>query len=69
MKWFKILLQGDRMPLLNSFCEWQSNQNAGDDSNPGHWDLALLVSGLNMFATDSRGLLDILEKIMKYVKM
>jgi len=47
--------QGDREPLLNSFCEYQAKHNTGSDSNPGYWDLALYVSGLNFYAVDSRG--------------
>jgi len=45
--------QGDREPLLNSFCEYQESINPASDSEPSHWDVALLVSGLNFYAVDS----------------
>ena len=45
--------QGDREPLLNSFCEFQESINPASDSEPSHWDVALLVSGLNFYAVDS----------------
>ena len=41
---------GDRGPLLTSFCEYQGSQNPGDDSNPDHWDIGLLVSGVDFWA-------------------
>lgn len=47
--------QGDREPLLNSFCEYQEHLNPKADSDPGHWDLALLVSALNFYAVDGSG--------------
>jgi len=47
--------QGDREPLLDSFCGWQKKANANKDSDPSHWDVALLVSGLNFYAVDGRG--------------
>ena len=47
--------QGDREPLLDSFCQWQEGANPRADSDPGHWDVALLVSGLNFYAVDGRG--------------
>jgi len=46
---------GDREPLLNAFCDFQKGLNPSDDGNPGHWDMALLVSGLNFYAKDSYG--------------
>merc|ERR1712123_219540 len=47
--------QGDREPLLNSFCEYQESINPKTDSDASHWDVALLVSGLNFYAVDTRG--------------
>merc|ERR1719244_2328850 len=47
--------QGDREPLLNSFCEYQESINPRSDDDAAHWDVALLVSGLNFYAVDSRG--------------
>ena len=50
-----LVWQGDREPLLDSFCEYQEQINPRADSEPAHWDVALLVSGLNFYAVDSRG--------------
>lgn len=36
---------GERSKLLDSFCDYQSRINPGDDSNPEHWDMALYISG------------------------
>jgi len=41
---------GDRGPLLTSFCDYQGSQNPSDDSNPDHWDIGLLVSGVDFWA-------------------
>ena len=37
---------------MDSFCDFQHKANSQDDGNPGHWDLALFVSGLNFYALD-----------------
>ena len=29
--------------------------NPGDDSDPNHWDIALLFSGVNFWVSDDRG--------------
>jgi len=42
---------GDRGPLLTSFCEYQGDKNPGDDTDPDHWDIGLLVSGVDFWAT------------------
>ena len=47
--------QGDREPLLNSFCEYQQSINPRADGDAAHWDVALLVSGLNFYAVDHLG--------------
>jgi len=44
---------GDREDLLNSFCEFQEKSNPTGDQDPGHWDLAIYVSGLNFYEVDS----------------
>jgi hypothetical protein len=36
---------GDRGPLLTSFCEYQGGQRPAE-GKPGHWDIGLLVSGV-----------------------
>ncbi|KAI9550354.1 hypothetical protein GHT06_001581 [Daphnia sinensis] len=40
---------------LNRFCHWQSRENPGDDHNPDHWDDALLLTGLDLFAIGRDG--------------
>ena len=40
---------------MDSFCDFQHKANSQDDGNPGHWDLALFVSGLNFYALDPNG--------------
>ena len=41
---------GDRGPMLTSFCKYQGDQNPDTDSNPHHWDIGLLVSGVDFWA-------------------
>lgn len=36
---------GDIGAYLNDFCAWQMRNNPSDDSNPQHWDHALMLSG------------------------
>ncbi|KAK8388902.1 hypothetical protein O3P69_020690 [Scylla paramamosain] len=42
---------GDIGAYLNSFCAWQQNMNPGDDTNPKHWDHALMLSGLDLHSS------------------
>ena len=42
-------LQGD---LLESFCDYQVQRNTGTDADPHHWDMALLLSGLDFHNTN-----------------
>ena len=37
-----------RKPLLTSFCQHQAKLNPPKDGDLGHWDIALLVTGLDM---------------------
>ncbi|XP_059475973.1 A disintegrin and metalloproteinase with thrombospondin motifs adt-2-like [Neocloeon triangulifer] len=41
---------GERGQLLDSFCAWNEKHNPKSDSDPGHWDMGLYVSGLDFFA-------------------
>lgn len=43
---------GERNELLKKFCEYQEGENVPKDSDPRHWDIALLVSGTDFY--DSR---------------
>ena len=46
---------GDRAPMLTSFCEYQAGLNPGGDEDPAHWDIGLLVSGVDFWADNGRG--------------
>jgi len=39
-----------------SFSHWQSRENPSGDSNPQHWDHALLLTGLELFAVGRDGI-------------
>ena len=42
--------EGDREPLLDAFCSYSNEKNPEDDlKNPRHWDVAILVSGLDIW--------------------
>ena len=40
---------------LNRFCRWQSRENPVGDNDPLHWDHALLLTGLDLFAVGRDG--------------
>ena len=40
---------------LNRFCRWQSRENPVDDEDPLHWDHALLLTGLDLYAVGRDG--------------
>uniref|UniRef100_A0A914RLK2 Uncharacterized protein n=1 Tax=Parascaris equorum TaxID=6256 RepID=A0A914RLK2_PAREQ len=40
---------GDVDRLLDVFCKYQNELNPGNDTNPKHWDHALLFSGFAIF--------------------
>ncbi|EFX89976.1 hypothetical protein DAPPUDRAFT_309664 [Daphnia pulex] len=40
---------------LNRFCHWQNRENPSDDHDPDHWDHALLLTGLDLFALGRDG--------------
>ncbi|KAJ1524302.1 hypothetical protein ONE63_010813 [Megalurothrips usitatus] len=44
---------GDRSPLLDSFCEYNERHNPSGDEDPHHWDMGLYVSGLDFFAYEN----------------
>ena len=41
--------------MLTSFCQYQASKNPDSDTNPGHWDIGLLVSGVDFWAADGGG--------------
>jgi hypothetical protein len=46
---------GERNELLDNFCLYQKKLNPRDDRTPGHWDMAVYISGLDFFAFDANG--------------
>lgn len=44
---------GERNKLLDSFCDYQKNLNPKGDKHPGHWDMALYISGLDFYAMEN----------------
>ncbi|XP_012227150.1 A disintegrin and metalloproteinase with thrombospondin motifs 7-like [Linepithema humile] len=40
---------GDTAKMYTSFCEYAETFNPSGDDNPGHWDLVLLLTGINLF--------------------
>ena len=44
---------GERQELYNKFCAYQEGENVGDDSDSNHWDIALLVSGIDFYDSKS----------------
>lgn len=43
---------GDRSRLLQSFCSYQGDKNPSGDSNPGHWDIGLYISGEDFYVDE-----------------
>lgn len=44
---------GERGKLLDSFCAYQKGINKPSDSDPEHWDMGLLLSGLDFYAVEN----------------
>jgi hypothetical protein len=47
-----LISSGDRGKLLDSFCSFQTKLNKPSDSDAEHWDMALLLSGLDFYAIE-----------------
>jgi hypothetical protein len=47
-----LINSGDRGKLLDSFCAFQTQLNKPSDSDNEHWDMALLLSGLDFYAIE-----------------
>lgn len=43
---------GERGQLLDSFCGYQKGVNKKSDQDPEHWDMSLLLSGLDFYAVE-----------------
>lgn len=44
---------GERGKLLDSFCSHQKGVNKPSDSDPEHYDMGLLLSGLDFYAVEN----------------
>ncbi|CAG5100413.1 Similar to adt-1: A disintegrin and metalloproteinase with thrombospondin motifs adt-1 (Caenorhabditis elegans) [Cotesia congregata] len=44
---------GERLKLLNSFCNYTAAKNPKNDDDPNHWDIGLYVSGLDFYAYEN----------------
>ncbi|XP_053617820.1 A disintegrin and metalloproteinase with thrombospondin motifs adt-2-like [Plodia interpunctella] len=42
----------ERGRLLDAFCAYQRSLNVEDDDDPDHWDMALLLSGLDFYSEE-----------------
>ena len=47
-----LVNNGERGQLLDSFCAFQTKLNKPSDSDAEHWDMALLLSGLDFYAVE-----------------
>ncbi|CAH2102707.1 unnamed protein product [Euphydryas editha] len=47
-----LTTHGERGRLLDSFCDYQRSLNVDDDDDPDHWDMALLLSGLDFYSEE-----------------
>lgn len=47
-----LTTSGERGKLLDSFCLYQKKLNKAADTDPEHWDMALLLSGLDFYAVE-----------------
>lgn len=47
-----LVSNGERGKLLDSFCTFQKALNKPSDADPEHWDMALLLSGLDFYAVE-----------------
>ena len=49
---------GNRDEMLKKFCEYQSDLNPKSDSDPLHWDMALLLTGYDLYVIRDDGTRD-----------
>ncbi|OXU25672.1 hypothetical protein TSAR_006047 [Trichomalopsis sarcophagae] len=45
-------LDGERGQLLDTFCAYAKKLNPAGDDDPGHWDMALYISGMDFYAME-----------------
>lgn len=41
--------------FLSNFCKWQQTENPPHDSDPLHWDHAVILTGIDLFVTGKNG--------------
>jgi thrombospondin motif-containing protein 18 len=41
--------------FLTNFCKWQKTENPPSDSDPLHWDHALILTGLDLYVVHQSG--------------
>lgn len=41
--------------FLSDFCKWQQTENPPLDSDPLHWDHAVILTGLDLYVTGKNG--------------
>lgn len=44
---------GERNKLLDSFCDYHKRNNPPEDTDPGHWDVGLYITGLDIYAYEN----------------
>ncbi|XP_012229234.2 A disintegrin and metalloproteinase with thrombospondin motifs adt-2-like isoform X1 [Linepithema humile] len=45
------VFDGEAESMLKLFCSYQKTLNPPDDDDPRHWDIALYITGINIFVT------------------
>lgn len=44
-------MSGERLELLDTFCQYNTQRNDPENGSPGHWDLGVLLTGFDLFHT------------------
>ncbi|XP_015368715.1 PREDICTED: A disintegrin and metalloproteinase with thrombospondin motifs 16-like [Diuraphis noxia] len=50
-----LIRSNDIDRFLSNFCKWQQTENPPQDSDPLHWDHAVILTGLDLFVTGKNG--------------
>lgn len=50
------MLKRENLTILFYYSHWQSRENPSGDQDPDHWDHALLLTGLDLFAVGRDGI-------------
>ncbi|XP_012232663.2 A disintegrin and metalloproteinase with thrombospondin motifs adt-2-like isoform X1 [Linepithema humile] len=46
------VIDGNASQVLNSFCTYAETRNPPYDKDPGHWDISLYLTGINIYSVD-----------------